>query len=134
MDGTTTTLANGVFLGNFANSSGMTAGNNGFASGAGWTVPSTSNSSVTVPIASGTVFGFAVDVDSGEVYVSRNNIWSNRSTINPIPASPYPFFSFPALTTVYPALTLFRTTESYRLRTGASELTYIPPPRFKPWG
>jgi hypothetical protein len=101
----------------------VNTGTDGFYAGS-----STVVNAVTVNIATGSVIGIAVDLDSGKLWASHDGVW-----IMGDPATG----TSPGLTTVtghlYPASSTYGNGSSHTIRLLGSEMSYPAPMGFAPW-
>lgn len=95
----TTSISGGITLGGFAKSASIQSGTSLIRATGG----PTADTLTVVDSANGMIWGLALDMDNGRVYIRRNGVWQNSGG----PAAGTGFFAHDLSGTFYPAQGLF---------------------------
>lgn len=117
-----------VVASNYLGGAAKSAGQNGSQNNNdGFTL----SQSGTLGIADLDVMGFAVDMNGGYCYISKNNVWQYSS--DPV-AGTNPWISGLSGNTIFPACSVYNVGYTYTLRTLAASFTGTLPTGYLSWG
>lgn len=93
--------------------------------GSGWTANSTSSPG----FAANDIMQVAIDLGAGKLWFGKNNTWVTGSPSG----GTSPTISFPASSTLFPAISCFTASDKGQLKTLSADLSFSPPAGFAAW-